>query len=67
MKKKPTWNESPTWANYLAQDQSGCWYWYEKRPIPCLIEWLSCGGRVDIAHSTGFNKSWRSTLEIKND
>lgn len=26
------WNFAPYWANYLAKDRDGTWYWYEIRP-----------------------------------
>lgn len=29
---KPTWNEAPGWANYLAMDDNGEWYWYQNEP-----------------------------------
>lgn len=30
---KPDWNGAPKWANFLAQDPDGDWYWYEQRPF----------------------------------
>ena len=29
---KPNWSDAPAWAQYLAQDESGAWYWFEGRP-----------------------------------
>ena len=29
---KPSWFTAPDWANYLAMDPSGDWYWYEFEP-----------------------------------
>ena len=30
---KPTnWNAAPYWAEYLAQDGSGGWWWYSEEP-----------------------------------
>lgn len=29
---KPEWNDAPDWANYLAMDMDGNWYWYENAP-----------------------------------
>lgn len=31
--KKPLWEMAPDWANYLAQDKSGKWFWFENEPI----------------------------------
>jgi hypothetical protein len=28
----PSWDTAPEWANYLAQDGCGRWYWYETLP-----------------------------------
>jgi hypothetical protein len=27
---KPSWNDAPKWAKWLAMDQDGTWCWYEK-------------------------------------
>jgi hypothetical protein len=29
---KPSWSDAPKWANYLAMDGDGRWYWYEREP-----------------------------------
>ena len=29
---KPSWSDAPEWANWLAKDESGEWYWYENEP-----------------------------------
>ena len=34
MANKPDWKGAPEWANYLAQDMNGVWYWFEFEPIP---------------------------------
>ena len=30
---KPDWKDAPEWANYLAMDSDGGWFWYEHEPI----------------------------------
>jgi hypothetical protein len=30
---KPNWSDSPSWANYLAKDRDGEWFWTEDRPV----------------------------------
>lgn len=30
---KPSWKDAPAWANWLAMDQDGRWFWYEKCPL----------------------------------
>ena len=34
---KPSWNDAPEWANYLAMDSDGSWWWYAEEPT------LDCG------------------------
>jgi hypothetical protein len=33
---QPNWDDAPEWANWLAQDSSGAWYWHESRLQPYL-------------------------------
>lgn len=29
---KPDWKDAPDWANWLAMDADGEWWWYERKP-----------------------------------
>lgn len=29
---KPSWSDAPEWANWLAMDEDGRWYWFEHQP-----------------------------------
>lgn len=29
---KPDWKDAPEWAQWLAMDSDGEWYWYEHAP-----------------------------------
>lgn len=29
---KPEWKDAPKWANWLAMDYDGEWYWFEEKP-----------------------------------
>ena len=29
---KPSWDEAPEWANWLAMDKDGSWVWFERKP-----------------------------------
>ena len=29
----PAWKDAPLWAQWLARDFDGEWYWYENKPI----------------------------------
>lgn len=60
---KPEWNEdTPKWANWLAQDQNGIWFWWKDRPIPSYGLW-GLGGKFLRASHDDFNENWRDTLE----
>jgi hypothetical protein len=29
---KPSWDEAPSWAQWLAMDGDGMWFWYASEP-----------------------------------
>lgn len=29
---KPSWNDAPEWAQWLAMDEDGEWFWFESEP-----------------------------------
>ena len=58
---KPDWNNAPEWAEYLAQDHDGIWYWYETKPYPGSTgRWRVAGGLCSYA---SHNSDWEGTLE----
>jgi len=57
---KPDWKDAPDWANYLAQDSSGAWYWYNNKPIRCLGAWDANGQKEKIPIN-----NWYETLESR--
>ncbi len=65
---KPNWDDAPTWAQWLAQDFCGEWWWYERKPRHhrSLKRWVedSAKGNLDRAGSRQpENDGWRETLE----
>lgn len=46
---KPDWNDAPAWANYLAMDITGEWYWYCEKPYFGGDLWGITGGEVQQA------------------
>jgi hypothetical protein len=47
---KPSWNDAPEWANWLAMDDNGNWYWYSAEPSYDFGDGLwKDGGESDIA------------------
>ena len=58
----PNWEDAPEWANWLAQDKSGAWFWHIEKPCPRdtgNCSWI--GGRYQSA--TKLNKNWQQTLQ----
>lgn len=46
---KPDWKDAPEWAQWLAMDKNGDWYWYENKPILRNVTWKIDGGHVKEA------------------
>lgn len=61
---KPSWLTAPEWANFLAQDRHGSWYWYEFEPRinDEGFSWIK-GGHFDEAYIDG--DEWGKTLELR--
>lgn len=57
---KPSWEIAPDWANWLAQDESGVWYWFEERPIQGGCTFQPTTGRM-LRHIP--DTSWDKSLE----
>ena len=63
---KPSWNEAPEWANFLAMNQNGDWIWYEYEPNPRFgVWWISREGRYEMAYEAP--KNWSESLEVRDD
>jgi hypothetical protein len=61
-----SWSIAPDWANYLAMDSDGKWFWYEKKPVA----WEFRSWDFDIGYwrrgdgrAMRVVKNWRDTLE----
>ena len=59
---KPDWKDAPEWANYLAQEYDGSWFWFELKPTADyqLETWIALEGRCNQAFK---KQEWASTLE----
>ena len=62
---KPSWDDAPDWANYLAMDVNGKWWWFEHEPALTIGSWLPIGGRVQVAK--GPMVDYSETLEERPD
>lgn len=56
--------DCPFWANWVAQDESGTWYAYEKKPYVDQIQWSeeSKDGEVRDIWESEVKGDWRETL-----
>ncbi len=60
---KPDWKDAPGWANYLAMDANGNWFWHEDEPYKSnLHDWLS-RGMSRMASTIEVSPQWDLTLE----
>lgn len=64
---KPSWSKAPEWAQALAQDGDGKWFWFELNDVEWTGEgfyghWLT-DGRYEEADAT--DNAWRETLETR--
>lgn len=64
---RPSWNDAPQWAQWLAQDEDGEWWWHQEEPELSHEEGcFDSGGRLEsicagIDDIAGHD--WRDTLE----
>lgn len=56
---KPDWKDAPEWAQWLAQDANGIWYWHENEPHIAGKSWWSDGEHRAVEK----RREWRETLE----
>lgn len=60
---KPDWKDAPEWANFLARDEGGTWFWYEKQPHRKAYYWTSVGvGSVEAEENY---RPWEESLEYR--
>lgn len=62
---KPSWGNAPEWAQWLAQDESGYWYWFGYRPEIEEVGYWAGGGPTMVTTEGTPNPSWRDTLEAR--
>ena len=57
----PDWNTAPDWANWLAQDETGDWFYFEKKPTAGEDGWMHNNGTYESTYA--FVKNWQQTLQ----
>ena len=62
---KPNWKDAPKWAQWLAQDANGLWWWYENEPYQTDDNsWWSDGDHKPAERQYTYHEpDWRETLE----
>lgn len=65
LQNKPSWVDAPEWGEWLAQDDSGEWYWYASMPThPGMKSWWHVPGAKNVQCGKGeVLGDWRDTLE----
>jgi len=63
----PHWDDAPSWANWLAQDEEGDWHWFESEPVADSCQsklgfWRRIEGRCNWARKTPCYRHWHETL-----
>ncbi len=62
---KPSWKDAPDWANWLAMDSGGTWFWYEFMPVTHGHAWeVMNGGMVEYAPTP---TDWLESLESRRN
>lgn len=56
---KPDWKDAPEWAQWLAMDDDGSWYWHETKPYIELGYWYSDEAMAEIVSPI----NWTESLE----
>lgn len=66
---KPDWKDAPAWANWMAMDEDGEWYWHEFVPEIASTFWKlpeaeggAVMGRWELAAE---GNDWRGSLEAR--
>lgn len=57
---KPSWDDAPDWAQWLAMDSLGHWYWYEIKPVDYGGYWATSGKCAYVKNQPA---SYKDSLE----
>ena len=63
----PSWDDAPEWANWMAMDKDGEWYWFAPRPIKKATEWDSVDGVQaqfsGVTHPNPSSYDWTKSIQ----
>lgn len=57
------WKESPEWANWLAQDACGEWFWFESKPELQSEGWDDDKTYKENRHEIAGVNGWKCSLQ----
>jgi hypothetical protein len=66
---KPSWTDAPEWARYLAMDENGEWFWFDREPtlnetpVWGALRWDILGGEGHV--QAAIVPGWRDTLDSR--
>ncbi|CAN8139254.1 DUF1508 domain-containing protein [uncultured Thiomicrorhabdus sp.] len=63
MSNKPSWKDAPEDAKWLAQDECGAWYFYQKAPEELGNGFSSLHVIEEGSEQDEPNSNWKETLE----
>lgn len=59
------WDAMPAWANWVAMDPSGTWFWYSTKPVKATEEWEgSFPGAIPLEYAPKYagTKPWHELI-----
>ena len=64
---KPDWKDAPKWAQSVACDEDGVWFWHEAKDPEQSEDGWNSDGDVLVAKDSGHDhvEKWRETLEVR--
>jgi hypothetical protein len=62
---KPEWKDAPNYAEYLAQNYDGSWYWYSRKPINRNQKWEKQISSHESSEPSIKIKDWKNTIESR--
>jgi hypothetical protein len=65
LQNKPSWEGAPEWAEWLAQDSDGGWFWFIDRPViyKFTFQPVKAAQGIQLASKGEVLGDWRDTLE----
>lgn len=59
---KPDWKDAPSWANWMAMDEDGQWFWFENKPVRDDGCWWQIG---KYESACVYSYAWKESVEAR--